>query len=224
MLFVVVLIGLFCVVIEAREGKNFTPNKWTKYNQWRGCTSTPQGNFLEAKWRRFIAFLDYDHDGKVSKKDHDLMGARYSSECPCGDGLKTNITIWFNGIWPAVYDVANTGRIEVTPDQVVEIYTQMGYTTMFAIATNVAQTLFGAVVGDEATGLMNVDLLYNYFNRFTQKSNAELTWVPDVITTSDKDNDGKLNIDEFTDPWVHFFVDVDQSLPSKNFWGPFPSQ
>jgi len=215
-LFAIILIGLCCVYLCESTGG--PPAKVEKpKNNWKDCGEDPsvEGVCLYTKWRMLLTKKDGDNDSKLTLKDMIDMGNRYADNSP-GDDISKNATrAMFISLWSVVYNPSNS-ITELTYDQVIEIYAQMGRDTMLALGPIVGADLFKSVSpNDDFFDLQEFKAFYNRFSNDPEEPYME------EYFNSLANPDNLVSKEALIGAFLGFAVDVGSS-PNHIFWGALP--
>jgi len=168
---------------------------------------------LERKWRKFFTILDIDLDGKVTLKDHMMMGQRFAAASDVPEERKAVIRQHFVTIWETVFNLDDK-LTEVDEDEFMRLFIRNGSTGLKKICDGVCPIMFQAIDAD-GDGFIQVKEFRDFFRLFFEDdSNADTSFA--VI---DLNKDGVLSREEFRMAFTEFLSGVDQTSPYQFFFG-----
>jgi len=171
------------------------------------------GAFWERKIRSYFRRLDFDGDGKVSKRDYDILGDRYV-ELGKLDGIREKqVRRHLNKFWDEFF-------------RAYEVYGSIGEDEYIGVVRKQAKQIsptagiffytFFELMDLNGDGFVTKD----EFNLFFKVFNLDEATASETFKALDTDGDGRLTEDEFVTAGRQYFTSNDESLPSKIIFGP----
>jgi len=174
---------------------------------------TELGPFWEKKIRSYFRRLDFDGDGKVSKKDYDILGDRYV-ELGKLDGVREKqVRRKLSKFWDEFFRAYEVyGEIE--EDEYIGVVRKQE--KKISPTAGIFFYTFFELMDLNGDGTVQKD----EFNLFFKVFKLDEGTAAETFKMLDTNGDGLLTEDEFVTAGREFFTSNDESLPSKHIFGP----
>jgi len=159
--------------------------------------------------------IDFDHDGAITRKDFEGMGARFAESGKLtGDNAKT-LQNKVCEIWDKYLQPIGNGEPLGKDAFIGGMKKNVGCPDL-AGAVSGPLPLYFAAVDANNDGMIQADELAEFFSIL----GLDAKMATESFKAIDTNNDGLLSVEEFTEAGIEFFTSEDESKPSKLFWGP----
>lgn len=161
--------------------------------------------------------MDVDHNDFLEEDDFRALVDRwnglrgYQPGSPEGDRIDRIMMGW----WAALVANADQNRDgKVSLDELMILVDQLPGARDQVVAT--AEAMFGAIDadGDGGIGL-------DEYKQMVQVWTQAVAGTDEIFPLLDANGDGQISWEEFSDLWCGFWIDDDESDPSKWVFGPF---
>lgn len=174
--------------------------------------------FFQQKMKTYFKRIDFDKDGKITRKDFEGMAQRFIKEGDkkFSEEQKKDMETTLTAVWDKFLSTMGGGDAIDEGAFVNSLMKLKGDKAGLKACIEGPLPLFFHAVDTNNDGQIEGD----EYKRFFDVIGLDPKMAESSFKAIDANNDGMLSLEEFRTAGTDFFLDDNQDNPHKLFWGP----